>query len=302
MNVLQTDFCGVSFENPVLVASGTFGFGREYAQFYDLSRLGGICTKGLTLEPREGNDAPRIAETAGGILNSVGLQNPGVDVFCKRELPFLRQYRTRVIANIAGRTEEDYVKMAERISETDCDMIEMNISCPNVRAGGMAFGVLPKSVEAVTAAVRKAAKVPLMVKLSPNVSCIADNARAAEAGGADAISLINTLSGMAVDIRTRKPLLANVIGGLSGPCVKPVALRMVRDCSKAVRIPICGIGGIATWEDAVEFLLCGASLVQVGTANFSDPCAAPKVVDGLRAYCEREGIASVSELVGALRD
>lgn len=301
MNRLQTTVCGIDFQNPVLTASGTFGFGREYAEFYDLARLGGICTKGLTRERREGNASPRIAETPSGILNSVGLQNPGVEAFCAHELPFLQASGTRVIVNIAGSSEEDYVYMAERVSAAGADMVEMNISCPNVKAGGMAFGIQPESVERITAAVRRVCKLPLMVKLSPNVACIADNARAAEAGGADCISLINTLSGMAVDLRTKRPLLANGIGGLSGPCVKPVALRMVWDCYRAVNIPLCGLGGIATWQDAVEFLLCGACLVQVGTANFTDPYAAPKVVEGLAAYCEREGVNHVAELVGGLR-
>lgn len=298
---LKSKLCGVPFKNPVLAASGTFGFGREYAEFYDLGLLGGICTKGLTRERREGNDAPRIAETPGGILNSVGLQNPGVDAFLETEMAFLRGYDTRVIVNIAGNSEEDYVYMAERVSGCGADFVEMNISCPNVKAGGMAFGILPESVRKITESVKRACGLPLMVKLSPNVSCIADNARAAEDGGADCISLINTLSGMAVDLKGRKPLLANQIGGLSGPCVKPIALRMVWDCFRAVKIPIVGLGGISTAEDALEFILCGARLVQVGTANLSDPLAMPKIIEGMEEYCAKNGVKNVSELVGGLR-
>lgn len=298
----EVTLCGIKLKNPVLAASGTFGFGREYNEFYDVGRLGGIVGKGLTLEPREGNDGTRIAETPSGMLNCVGLQNPGVEAFIKDELPFMLGRGCAAIANAAGSTVADYERIAERLDETDVDMIELNISCPNVKNGGMAFGVLPKSVEEVTAAARKHCRKPLMIKLSPNVADIADNARAAEAGGADAVSLINTLTGMAVDLAARRPVLGNVTGGLSGPCVKPVALRMVRQAQKAVKIPVVGLGGISTAADALEFILCGATAVQVGTANIADPFAALRVVEGLAEEMEKLGIKDLGELRGALAD
>lgn len=298
----SVDICGVKLKNPVLTASGTFGFGREYNEFYDVGLLGGIVGKGLTLEPREGNDGVRIAETPSGMLNCVGLQNPGVEAFIESELPFMRALGCAVIANAAGSTLSDYERIVERLSDTDVDMIEMNISCPNVAHGGMAFGVLPKSVEEVTAAAKKYCRKPLIVKLSPNVANIADNARAAEAGGADALSLINTITGMAVDLYSRRPLLGNVTGGLSGPCVKPVALRMVREVYKAVKLPIIGMGGITTAKDVLEFMLCGATAVEVGTANISDPLAALRIVEGLESEMEKCGITDISELTGALED
>lgn len=298
----EVTLCGIKLKNPVLAASGTFGFGREYNEFYDVGRIGGIVGKGLTLEPREGNDGTRIAETPSGMLNCVGLQNPGVEAFIKDELPFMLGRGCAAIANAAGSTVADYERIAERLDETDVDMIELNISCPNVKNGGMAFGVLPKSVEEVTAAARKHCRKPLMIKLSPNVADIADNARAAEAGGADAVSLINTLTGMAVDLATRRPVLGNVTGGLSGPCVKPVALRMVRQAYKAVKIPVVGLGGISTAADALEFILCGATAVQVGTANIADPFAALRVVEGLAEEMEKLGIKDLGELRGALAD
>lgn len=296
------ELCGVTLKNPVLTASGTFGFGREYAEFYDLGKLGGIVGKGLTLEPREGNDGVRIAETASGVLNCVGLQNPGVEAFIADELPFMRTLGCAVIANAAGSKLSDYERIAERLSDTDVDMIELNISCPNVKSGGMAFGVLPKSVEEVTAAAKKHCKKPLIVKLSPNVADIADNARAAEQGGADAISLINTITGMAVDLASRRPVLGNVTGGLSGPCVKPVALRMVRQVYKAVKLPVIGIGGIMTARDVLEFILCGATAVEVGTANMCDPLASLNIVDGLEREMAKYGINDINELKGALED
>ena len=296
------ELCGVTLKNPVLTASGTFGFGREYAEFYDLGKLGGIVGKGLTLEPREGNDGVRIAETASGILNCVGLQNPGVEAFIADELPFMRSLGCAVIANAAGSKLSDYERITERLSDTDVDMIELNISCPNVKSGGMAFGVLPKSVEEVTAAAKKHCKKPLIVKLSPNVADIADNARAAEQGGADAISLINTITGMAVDLASRRPVLGNVTGGLSGPCVKPVALRMVRQVYKAVKLPVIGIGGIMTARDVLEFILCGATAVEVGTANMCDPLASLNIVDGLEREMAKYGINDINELKGALED
>ena len=296
------ELCGVTLKNPVLTASGTFGFGREYSEFYDVGRLGGIVGKGLTLEPREGNDGVRIAETASGVLNCVGLQNPGVEAFIADELPYMRTLGCAVIANAAGSVLSDYERIAERLSDTDVDMIELNISCPNVKSGGMAFGVLPKSVEEVTAAAKKHCKKPLIVKLSPNVADIADNARAAEQGGADAVSLINTITGMAVDLASRRPVLGNVTGGLSGPCVKPVALRMVRQVYKAVKLPVIGIGGIMTARDVLEFILCGATAVEVGTANMCDPLASLNIVDGLEREMAKYGINDINELKGALED
>ncbi len=296
----SVNFCGVTFKNPVITASGTYGFGREYGEYVDLNRLGGITCKGLTLKMREGNKPPRIAETPAGILNSVGLQNPGVRYFAKQELMRLKKYDTNIIANIAGNTIEEYCEMAEILSDTDVHLIEMNISCPNVKQGGAAFGTCPKTVEEITSAVRKRCKKPLIVKLSPNVTDICEIARAAQSGGADALSLINTLLGMKIDINTRRPILANNVGGLSGPCVKPVAVRMVWQVKRAVNLPIIGMGGIASAEDAVEFLLAGASLVSVGTYNFVDPYVTLKVIEGIEQYMQAHGISDVSELVGAV--
>lgn len=292
--------CGLTLKNPIMTASGTFGFGREYDEFYDIGRLGGIVGKGLTLAPREGNDGVRIAETPSGILNCVGLQNPGVEYFIENELPFMKSKGAVVVANVAGSTVSDYERIVERLSETDVDMIELNISCPNVKSGGMAFGVLPSGVEEVTRAVRGKCRKPLIVKLSPNVANISDNAKAAENGGADAISLINTITGMAVDLKSRRPLLGNVTGGLSGPCVKPVALRMVRQAYKAVSVPIIGLGGIESAEDALEFMLCGATAVQVGTANLHDPYAALRIAEDLTNAMKKYKITDVNELIGAL--
>ena len=299
MNTSVT-IAGVTFKNPVITASGTFGFGKEYAEFYPLSALGGICTKGLTLEERPGNPSPRVAETPSGMLNSVGLQNPGIDYYLARYDKWLAGQGTAVIANIAGHKLEDYEEMARRINDSSADMVELNISCPNVRSGGMAFGVLPESVRKVTEIVKKACKKPVITKLTPNVSNIAENARAAEEGGADAISLINTLTGMAVDYKTRRPLLANNTGGLSGPCVKPIALRMVWECFNAVKIPIIGLGGITSYTDVLEFMICGARAVQVGTATLSDPCAAFTIARDLEKYAEETDI-DLNDLVGTLR-
>lgn len=292
--------CGLTLKNPIMTASGTFGFGREYDEFYDIGKLGGIVGKGLTLAPREGNDGVRIAETPSGILNCVGLQNPGVEYFIENELPFMKSKGAVVVANVAGSTVSDYERIVERLSETDVDMIELNISCPNVKSGGMAFGVLPSGVEEVTRAVRGKCRKPLIVKLSPNVANISDNAKAAENGGADAISLINTITGMAVDLKSRRPLLGNVTGGLSGPCVKPVALRMVRQAYKAVSVPIIGLGGIESADDALEFMLCGATAVQVGTANLHDPYAALRIAEDLTNAMKKYKITDVNELIGAL--
>lgn len=299
MSNLKVKIAGVEFKNPVITASGTFGFGKEYGEFYPISALGGICTKGLTLNKKEGNPPPRIAESYGGMLNSVGLQNPGIEHYLAEDDKRLAKEDVVVIANIAGSTLDDYKAIAERINDSHADMVELNISCPNVKQGGMAFGVLPKSVEQVTRAVKDVCEKPVITKLSPNVSCIADNARAAEAGGTDAISLINTLSGMAVNYRTRRPILANNNGGMSGPCVKPVALKMVWDCYNAVKIPIIGLGGITTYTDVLEFMICGARAVQVGTANFINPTAAYDIVKDLEAYVEESG-QDVNDLVGSL--
>lgn len=299
MSNLKVNIAGIEFKNPIITASGTFGFGKEYSEFYPLSALGGICTKGLTLRKREGNPPPRVAETYGGMLNSVGLQNPGIEHYLAEDDKRLAKEDVVVIANIAGSTLEDYIAIAERINDSHADMVELNISCPNVKQGGMAFGVLPKNVEEVTRAVKNVCKKPVITKLSPNVSCIADNARAAEAGGADAVSLINTLSGMAINYKTRRPVLANNNGGLSGPCVKPVALKMVWECYNAVKIPIIGLGGIKSYTDVLEFMICGARAVQVGTANFTDPTAAYDIAKDLEKYVSENDI-DINDLVGTL--
>lgn len=297
----SVDICGVHFKNPIITASGTFGFGKEYAEFYDINLLGGICTKGVTKEKREGNPSPRIAETPMGMLNSVGLQNPGLEGFIREDIPFLSTLDCVVIANVAGRTEEDYCFTAEKVSACDCvKMVELNISCPNVKAGGMAFGVLPESVEKITEAVKKHCSKPLMVKLSPNVANIADNAKAAQNGGADCISMINTVGGMAVNWRARKPVLANVCGGLSGPAIKPIALKMIYEAHKAVNIPIIGMGGIMTADDVMEFLVAGASAVQIGSANIFNPSAGINLVNELTNLMKYSNINNVREIVGTL--
>ena len=298
---LTVNIAGVEFKNPVVTASGTFGFGREYSEFYPLREIGGLSCKGITLKPRMGNPPPRIAETPSGILNAVGLQNPGVDHFIERDLPWLKEQETVVIANIAGNTPEEYAQMAEKLSESSVDMIEMNISCPNVKHGGVQFGTSCQSVGAITREVRAHCKKPLMVKLSPNVSDIAEIARAAEGEGADALSLINTLTGMRIDINTRRPIIRNNTGGLSGPAVFPVAVRMVWQTADAVKIPVVGMGGISTWRDAVEMMMAGASAIQVGTALFSDPYAPLKIKEGLNRYLDDQGIASVAELDGMVK-
>lgn len=301
MSRLFIEINGVEFKNPVICASGTFNFGEEFKQFFPLSKLGGISLKGLTLEKREGNDNPRIAETYGGIINSVGLQNPGLESFLKDYLPSLSNENTVLIANIAGNTVEEYCEMAKRLSASDIDIIELNISCPNVKKGGLAFGTEPKGIESIVSAVKSHCAKPLMVKLTPNVADIAQNALAAEAGGADSISLINTVKAMAIDIKTRKPILANVMGGLSGRAIKPIALRMVYECAKSVKIPVIGLGGIFTAEDAIEFMLAGASAVQIGTANMINPYAAIEIIDGLEKYCYENNIKNIKEIVGGLR-
>ena len=288
-------------KNPVMTASGTFGYGLEYADLMDISRLGAIIVKGTTAEPRQGNPYPRMAETPAGMLNAVGLQNRGVDYFVDKIYPAIRSIDTAMIVNVGGSTVETYVECAEKIAALDdIPAIELNISCPNVKQGGMGFGLCAASAAEVVRAVRRVYPRTLIVKLSPNVTDITEIARAVEAEGADAVSLINTLLGMAVDAERRKPILSTVTGGLSGPCVKPVALRMVWQTAKAVRIPVIGLGGIASWRDAVEFMLAGATAVQIGTSNFVDPTVSLKVIDGIAAYCERHGFHHASELVGAL--
>lgn len=297
---MQVELAGVTLKNPVVVASGTFGFGREYSQFYDLGELGGICAKGLTLHPRNGNPAPRIAETPMGILNSVGLENPGVDAFIAGELPFLRKFDTKVIANISGNTPEEYGVMCEKLSAAGVDMIEVNISCPNVKAGGLAYGTRPELAAEVTETAKKhAGGVPVMVKLSPNVTDITEIARAV--AGADALSLINTIRGMRIDVNTRRPVLKMNTGGLSGPAVLPVAVRMVWEVAQAVKLPILGMGGVSKGTDAAQLMLAGASAVAVGTALFADPFAPLKVRDELAGLAARQGLASVSELTGGVR-
>lgn len=298
---LRVNVAGVAFRNPVIAASGTFGFGREYGELYPLSQLGGISCKGTTLHPRPGNPPPRVTETPGGMLNAVGLQNPGVEHFVAQELPWLSQQGTRIIANLAGSAVEDYCQTAEKLNDTPVDMVELNISCPNVKEGGVQFGVTAQGVEGITRAVRRVCKKPLMVKLSPNVTDVSEMALAAESAGADAVSLINTLTGMRIDIHTRRPIIRNNTGGLSGPALLPVALRMVWQTAQKVKIPIVGLGGIAAPEDAVEMLLAGASAIQVGTAIFTDPYAPVKIRDGLLDFMVKNGVRSVSELTGGVR-
>jgi len=298
---LSVNLCGVRLKNPVIAASGTFGFGREFDGLYDIGLLGGVSVKGLSLLPRMGNPPPRIAETPGGMLNSVGLQNPGVDRFIDEDLPWLLQKDVAVIANITGTSADEYVQMAERLAPTGVHLLEMNISCPNVHDGGAAFGAKPESVYAITKAVKAAARQPVIVKLTPNVADITENALAAEEAGADALSMINTLTGIAVDVHRRRMILGNNTGGLSGPAVRPVALRMVWQCAGKVHIPIVGMGGIETGEDAAAFMLCGARAVMVGTANFTDPLACPRIVRELERYCEEQGAGKVEEIIGTLK-
>ena len=299
MSNLKVNIAGVEFKNPIITASGTFGFGREYSEYYDLSVLGGISTKGMTVAERAGNPSPRVTEIKSGMINCVGLQNPGVDYFLKEHLPWLKTIDTRVIANVAGSTIEDYITMCEKVSVDGVDMVELNISCPNVKAGGASLGVDPKNVEAVTRAVRDVCKKPLMVKLTPNVANISENAKGAEAGGADAVSLINTLSGMVVNYKTRKPILSNVHGGISGPCCKPVALKMVWDSYNAVKIPVVGMGGIMNYTDVLEFMICGAAAVQVGAANVFNPMASHDIVKDLERYVKEQDM-DINDLVGSL--
>jgi dihydroorotate dehydrogenase (NAD+) catalytic subunit len=301
MTGLEVEIAGIKFKNPVIAASGTYGFGREFSKFIDLNMLGGIAVKGLTLEKREGNRPPRVAETPAGMLNSIGLQNPGVEVFINEEMPFLEKFDTIVIANIAGNTIDDYCLMAEKLSDTTVDAIELNVSCPNVKRGCAVFGSTPTGIAEVTGSVRKKCKKPLIVKLTPNVTDIREIALAAEESGADAVSLINTLLGMAIDIETRRPILANNFGGLSGPAVKPIALRMVYEVAATVKIPVIGMGGIMSGTDAVEFMMAGASAVMVGTANFVNPTACIDIINGIKEYCLTHGNIRAADITGTLR-
>lgn len=296
----KVKLAGLTLKNPVMTASGTFGSGAEFAEFMDLNKLGAVVTKGVANVPWEGNPTPRIAETYGGMLNAVGLQNPGIDVFVERDIPFLTKFDTRIIVNVCGRTIEDYCEVVKRLASQPVDMLEINISCPNVEEGGIAFGQNPKSVEAITKEVKRYAKQPVIMKLSPNVTDITEMAKAAEAGGADALSLINTITGMKIDIHSRKFALANRTGGLSGPAIHPIAVRMVYQAAQAVDIPIIGMGGILTAEDAVEMLLAGATAIAVGTANFRNPAVTEEIVAGLREYMEQYGVQDINELIGAV--
>lgn len=297
----RVNIAGVELKNPVMTASGTFGSGHEYSEFVDLSRLGAVVTKGVANVPWPGNPTPRVAEVYGGMLNAIGLQNPGIDTFVKRDLPFLQKYDTKVIVNVCGKSTEDYCEVVERLAEESVDLLEINISCPNVKEGGIAFGQNPRAVEAITAEIRKHAKQPMIMKLSPNVTDITETARAAEAGGADALSLINTLTGMKIDVHRRTFALANKTGGLSGPAIRPVAVRMVYQTAQAVKLPIIGMGGITCAEDALEFILAGASAVSVGTANFRNPETTLEVIDGIAEYMRKYQIKDIRELIGSVK-
>lgn len=302
MSNLSVEIAGIQFQNPVLTASGTFGYGLEYTDFIDLNLLGGIVVKGLSIKPSPGNPPPRIIETASGMLNAIGLQNIGIEAFIAEKLPLLKKFNTQIIANFFGNTQDEYVRAAERLSSvSEIAGLEMNISCPNVEKGGLAFGTDPKITEELVRKVKKVTSLPLIVKLSPNVTDIVIMAKAAVNGGADALSVINTLLGMAIDIKSRRPLLANITGGLSGPAIKPVALRMVWQVAKAVDIPIIGIGGIMNAQDALEFIIAGASAVQIGTANFIDPDVSTKIIEGIKEYCEKNEIRDIKNLIGSLR-
>ncbi len=301
MRNTKIELAGIELKNPVMAASGTFGSGAEYGEFYDLGALGAVVTKGVANVPWQGNPTPRIAETASGMLNAIGLQNPGIDVLVERDLPCLEKSGTRIVVNVCGRTVGDYCEVVERLAEEPVDFLEINVSCPNVKEGGIAFGQDPKELERITREVKKHARQPIILKLSPNVTDIQEMARAAEAGGADILSLINTITGMKIDIHRRCFAIANKTGGLSGPAIKPVAVRMVYQAAEAVKLPIIGMGGICTGDDAIEFILAGASAVAVGTANFSDPFAAKKVVEGIEAYMDRYQVEDIRDLIGAVR-
>ena len=297
----KVNLAGVELKNPVMTASGTFGSGAEYSEFVDLNRLGAVVTKGVANVPWPGNPTPRIAEVYGGMLNAIGLQNPGIDVFVKRDIPFLKQYDTKIIVNVCGKTTEDYIEVVERLADEPVDLLEINISCPNVKEGGSAFGQDPKAVEAITREVKKYAKQPVIMKLSPNVTDITVMAKAAEAGGADVLSLINTLTGMKIDINRRAFAIANKTGGMSGPAVKPVAVRMVYQVANAVSLPIIGMGGIATAEDALEFIMAGATAVSVGTANFYNPYATVEIAEGIENFMKKQKVEDIRELIGCVK-
>lgn len=297
---MKVNIAGVEWKNPVTVASGTFGSGAEFADYVDLNRLGAVTTKGVANIPWPGNPTPRVAEVYGGMMNAVGLQNPGMDLFCQRDIPFLKEYDTRIIVNVCGKSTEDYCEVVERLADEDVDMLEINISCPNVKEGGIAFGQNPKAAEEITKAVKKYAKQPVIMKLSPNVTDISEMAKAVEAGGADAVSLINTLTGMKIDVNRRQFVLANKTGGVSGPAIHPIAVRMVYQAAHAVKVPIIGMGGIASAEDAIEMILAGASAVSVGTANFHNPAVTMEIVDGIEAYMKKYGFETVADMVGVV--
>ncbi len=297
----SVNLAGIELKNPVMTASGTFGSGMEYSEFVDLNCLGAVVTKGVANVPWPGNPTPRVAEVYGGMLNAIGLQNPGIDVFLERDLPFLAQYDTKVIVNVCGKTVEDYLEVVERLSDAPVDMLEINVSCPNVKEGAIAFGQKADCLYDITSAIKKKAAQPVIMKLSPNVTDITEMARAAEAAGADAISLINTLTGMKIDIHKRSFVLANKTGGMSGPAVKPVAVRMVWQCAQAVKIPIIGMGGIMNAEDALEFIMAGATAVAAGCANFINPYATQEIVDGIEKFMEKEGVSDIAELIGCVR-
>ncbi len=297
----SVSLAGIELKNPVMTASGTFGSGMEYSEFVDLNGLGAVVTKGVANVPWPGNPTPRVAEVYGGMLNAIGLQNPGIDVFLERDLPFLKQYDTKVIVNVCGKTVEDYLEVVERLADAPVDMLEINVSCPNVKEGAIAFGQKADCLYDITAAIKKKAAQPVIMKLSPNVTDITEMARAAEAAGADAISLINTLTGMKIDIHKRSFVLANKTGGMSGPAVKPVAVRMVYQCAQAVKIPIVGMGGIMTAEDALEFIMAGATAVAVGCANFINPYATQEIASGIEAFMKKEGVSDIAELIGCVR-
>ena len=298
---MKVNIAGVEWKNPVTVASGTFGSGEEFSEFVDLNRLGAVTTKGVANVPWPGNPTPRVAEVYGGMMNAIGLQNPGIDLFCKRDIPFLKKYDTKIIVNVCGHAPEEYLAVVERLADESIDMMEINISCPNVNAGFLAFGQDAKHVEELTAQIKKIAKQPIIMKLTPNVTDITEIAKAAEAGGADALSLINTLTGMKIDINRQKFVLANKTGGMSGPAIKPVAVRMVYQVANAVDVPIIGMGGISTAEDALEFIMAGATAVSVGTANFINPATTLEVVDGIKTYMERHQINDINELIGCVK-
>lgn len=297
----SVSIAGVAFKNPVTTASGTFASGKEYSEFVDLSKLGAVTTKGVANVPWPGNPVPRVAEVYGGMLNAIGLQNPGIDVFIERDIPFLKQYDTRIIVNVCGRTKEDYIETVERLGDTEVDMLEINISCPNVKEGGIAFGQDTAMAEDITKAVKSHAKQPVIMKLSPNVTDITVMAKAVESGGADAISLINTLTGMKIDINKRQFVLANRTGGMSGPAIKPVALRMVYQAANAINLPIIGMGGISSAEDAIEFILAGATMVSVGTANFLNPYATTDIITGIEDYMKNNGFEDIRDMIGIVK-